>query len=257
MLIVISPAKTLDFETTPVTRRSTQPELLDCSETLVDELSTKSPADLGKLMKISSALSELNVERYHNWSRPFTLSNAKQAVLTFKGDVYSGLEAEKFTTAQMNYAQQYLRILSGLYGILRPLDLMQPYRLEMGTKLATQNAPDLYKFWDSTITDEINKQLQAIDSNILINLASNEYFKVLQAKSINAKVVTPRFKDWSNGQYRTLGFFAKKARGQMAGWIIKNKVKTLAKLRRYDLDGYNFSEADSDPLNPVFLRKQG
>ncbi len=256
MLIVISPAKTLDFESAPSTKTYSQASMLKQSESLIDILSTKSPADIEKLMKISPKLAELNVERYHNWSRPFTLSNAKQAVLAFKGDVYTGLEADTFTEKQLEYTQEHLRILSGLYGVLRPLDLMQPYRLEMGIKLANPEGENLYQFWDSKITKNINKQLQITDSKYLLNLASNEYFKSVQAKSINKDIVTPVFKDWKNGQYKLISFFAKKARGSMSAWVLKNKVKSLKKLTQFDVDGYHYSAELSDELNPVFLRKQ-
>lgn len=256
MLIIISPAKTLDFETQASTKTYTQPVLLNHSETLIDILSTKSPADIEKLMGISPKLAELNVQRYHNWSRPFKLSNAKQAVLAFKGDVYTGLQAESFTAKQLEYTQQHLRILSGLYGVLRPLDLMQPYRLEMGIKLTNNEGNNLYKFWDSKITNNINKQIKAIDSKYLLNLASNEYFKSVQAKAMNAEIVTPVFKDWKNGQFKLISFFAKKARGSMSAWVLKNKVKTLKKLTQFDVDGYYYDEELSTPLAPVFLRKQ-
>ena len=255
MLIVLSPAKTLDYDTKPTTKTYSQPQLLKQSEALVDVMSTKSPHDLQTLMGISESLAELNVERYHQWSRPFKPNNAKQAVLAFKGDVYLGLEAEKFTQKQLEYAQEHLRILSGLYGVLRPLDLEQAYRLEMGTKLSVKGAKNLYEFWDESITQNLNKQLQAIDSNILVNLASNEYFKSVKPKLLDAEIITPVFKDWSKDQYRVIGFFAKKARGTMAAWLLKKKVKTVKKLITFDVDGYVYSEADSTPSKPVFLRK--
>lgn len=256
MLIVISPAKKLDYETPVKTQEFSQPKLLKDSEILIEEMVTKSPHDLQQLMGISDALAELNVERFSHWSRPFNLKNARQAIFAFKGDVYVGLEAEKMTAKQLEYAQQHLRILSGLYGVLRPLDLMQAYRLEMGTKLTNERGKNLYEFWDETITNEINKQLQAIDSKLLINLASNEYFKSVKPKMLSAEVVTPVFKDWSNGQYRVLSFFAKQARGQMAAWLIKSKAKTVRKLCNFDLDGYQYSATDSTPTKPVFLRKR-
>ena len=256
MLIVISPAKTLDYETAPATKKHTQPALLKQSEELIDVLTTIEPAGIEKLMKISPKLAELNVERYHNWSRPFKPSNAKQAVLAFKGDVYTGLKAESFEEADFAYAQQHLRILSGLYGVLRPLDLMQAYRLEMGTKLANSKGNNLYDFWGDEITKNINKQLKSIDSNILLNLASNEYFKSIKTKDINADIVTPIFKDWKNGQYKLISFFAKKARGIMSAWVIENQVESLDKLIKFKQDGYKYSAKDSDALNPVFLRKQ-
>lgn len=255
MLIVISPAKTLDFDTPSTTDSYTQPALIKHSEKLVDVMTTKSPHDLQTMMGISEALANLNVERFHNWSRPFKPSNAKQALLAFKGDVYLGLEANTFTAKQLAYAQDHLRILSGLYGVLRPLDLIQAYRLEMGVKLPTDSANNLYQFWDSLITKDIRKQLNAIDSNVLINLASNEYFKSIKTKELDAQIVTPVFKDWKNGQYKMISFFAKKARGTMSAWLLKNKVKTLNKLTKFNVDGYAYNAEASTPDKPVFLRR--
>ena len=256
MLIVISPAKSLDFESAPVTDKYTQATMLKQSETLIDIMITKSPADIEKLMGISPKLAELNAERYHQWSRPFRPSNAKQAVLAFKGDVYIGLQAEEFSEQDFENAQQRLRILSGLYGVLKPLDLIQPYRLEMGIKLENPEGKNLYEFWGDRITNTLNRQLKAVDSNILLNLASNEYFKSINKKKLKADIVTPAFKDWKNGQYKMIGFFAKKARGTMSSWVIKNGISDLEDLRKFKLDGYKYSARDSDPLNPVFLRKQ-
>jgi len=256
MLILISPAKTLDFESPAVAKKHTQPSMLAQSEQLIDVLNTKSPADIEKLMKISPKLAELNVERYHQWSRPFNKSNAKQAVLAFKGDVYTGLEAETFNDAEFAYAQDHLRILSGLYGVLRPLDLIQPYRLEMGTRLENDAGKNLYEFWGDSITQKINKQLKAIDSNVVLNLASNEYFKSVKTKSLDGDIVTPVFKDWKNGQYKMISFFAKKARGYMSAWVIQKQIEDIKKLSKFNVAGYKYSENDSDALNPVFLRKQ-
>lgn len=256
MLILISPAKTLDYETPLPIDKHTQAALLNDSEELINVLSTKSPADIEKLMKISPKLAELNTDRYHNWSRPFTKNNARQAILAFKGDVYSGLDAYGFSADDFAYAQNHLRILSGLYGVLRPLDLMQAYRLEMGTKLDNPRGKNLYEFWDQKITKIINKQLKAIDSNIVLNLASNEYFKSVKTKQVAANIVTPVFKDWKNDQYKLISFFAKKARGVMSAWVIQNQVSDLDSLIKFNGDGYRYSAKDSDPLNPVFLRKQ-
>ena len=255
MLVVISPAKTVDFESPSSTTKYSQAEMLDQSEALIEIMSTKSPADIEKLMKISPKLAELNIQRYHNWSRPFRLNNAKQAVMAFKGDVYTGLEADKFTEKQLEYCQDNLRILSGLYGVLRPLDLIQAYRLEMGIKLSNPKGNNLYAYWGDKITNNINKHLQATNSKLLLNVASIEYLKSIDSKTLAAKIITPVFKDWHNGQYKMISFFAKKARGKMAAWVIKNKVKTARKLTQFDLDGYCYSEEDSDELNPVFLRK--
>ena len=256
MLIVISPAKTLDFESPSNVSEFSQPSLLDHSEKLIDVLTTRSPLDIEKLMKISPKLAELNVERYHQWSRPFTNENAKQAVLAFKGDVYTGLEAQHFSEDDFEYAQRHLRILSGLYGVLRPLDLMQAYRLEMGIKLENPRGKNLYEFWGETITDNINTQLAATDSEVLLNLASNEYFKSVKAKSVNGNIVTPIFKDWKNGKFKIISFYAKKARGIMSSWVIKNQVNDLDTLLSFNGAGYEYSPENSDPLNPVFLRKE-
>jgi cytoplasmic iron level regulating protein YaaA (DUF328/UPF0246 family) len=208
------------------------------------------------MMKISPKLAELNVERYHTWSRPFTKKNAKQALLAFKGDVYTGLEAQNFSDADFEYAQSHLRILSGLYGVLRPLDLMQAYRLEMGTKLENSEGKNLYDFWGSSITDNINKQLKVIDSKALLNLASNEYFKSVKSQDVAGDIVTPIFKDWKNGHYKIISFYAKKARGVMSAWVLQNQVTDLESLLTFDGSGYQYSQNDSDALNPVFLRKQ-
>lgn len=256
MLIVISPAKTLDFDTPPVTEKHSQPSMLDHSEKLIDILTTLSPSDIEKLMKISPKLAELNSERFHHWSRPFNKSNAKQAILAFKGDVYTGLEAEQFSEADFDYSQDHLRVLSGLYGLLKPLDLIQPYRLEMGTRLENTVGKNLYEFWGSDITQSINKQLQNINSKTLLNLASNEYFKSVKIKELNAQVVTPVFKDWKTDQYKMISFYAKKARGAMSAWVIQNQISERDELQNFDANGYQYSPNDSDELSPVFLRKQ-
>jgi cytoplasmic iron level regulating protein YaaA (DUF328/UPF0246 family) len=255
MLIVISPAKTLDYETPPSLKAFSQPQYLDQSQLLIDKLRKQSANKLEKLMKISPALCELNKERYQQWQPPFDVDNAKQAVYAFKGDVYIGLEAESMGKKDIDWAQQHLRILSGLYGLLRPLDLMQPYRLEMGTSLKTRRGKNLYEFWNKRITDGLNQQLEEIDSHHLINLASNEYYKSVKPSHLNAEVITPAFLDWKNGEYKMIGFFAKKARGSMSAWIIRNRVKDINKLPEFDADGYGFDKALSTPLRPVFTRK--
>ncbi len=255
MLILISPAKTLDFETPSVASKHSQPTMLDDSETLINILSTKPPLDLEKMMGISAKLAELNSERYHQWSRPFNKKNAKQAVLAFKGDVYTGLDAEEFSSENFAYAQEHLRILSGLYGVIRPLDLIQPYRLEMGTKLETPRGKNLYEFWGDSITKKLNSQLKKIGSKTILNLASNEYFKSVNVKSLDAQVVTPVFKDWKNDKYKIISFFAKKARGSMSAWVLCNQISSLSKLETFDHDGYRYSVDQSTPDKPVFLRK--
>jgi len=256
MLIVISPAKTLDYESPVKTRKFTQPDFLDQSQRLIDTLKKQSAPKLEKLMNISSDLAELNRERYADWHTPFTRDNAKQAVLAFKGDVYAGLKADTFSSRDIDWAQKHLRILSGLYGLLRPLDLMQPYRLEMGTSLKTRRGKNLYQFWDEQISQALNSQLESINSRTLVNLASNEYFKSVKPKLINGEVITPAFRDWNNGEYKMIGFFAKKARGAMSAWIIKNRVKKVEDLCKFDLDGYRYDPTLSNSHAPVFLRKQ-
>jgi hypothetical protein len=256
MLTIISPAKTLDFETPAVTDIHTQADFLDHSAELIDQLKLQSPEDISSLMKLSSKLSELNVQRFHDWCLPFDAGNAKAAVLAFKGDVYTGLDAESFSQNDFAYSQQHLAILSGLYGLLRPLDLIQAYRLEMGTKFSNSRGANLYTFWGSIISDEINKRLAASDSQILVNLASNEYFKAVKHKQLNAELITPVFKDEKNGQYKIISFYAKKARGLMAAYIIKNKVKTIAELCQFDVAGYRFVAAESDAQTLTFKRSE-
>ena len=254
MLIVISPAKTLDYETPAKTKTFSEPDFLDQSQVLIEELRELNPAQVSSLMKISDKLGQLNFARYHDWSRPFTADNAKQALLAFKGDVYTGLEAESFKAQDFKFAQKHLRILSGLYGLLRPLDLMQPYRLEMGTKFANSQGKNLYEFWGSTITDGLNAQLKKLKSQQLINLASNEYFKSVQPKALNAEVITPVFKDQKNGQYKIISFYAKKARGLMSAYIIKNRLTDAEQLKDFDLEGYRYNAAMSKTNEPVFIR---
>jgi cytoplasmic iron level regulating protein YaaA (DUF328/UPF0246 family) len=254
MLIVLSPAKTLDYESESKIRTQTTPELLDQSVQLVEVMKKKTPKQIATLMGVSDALALLNHQRYQDWEVPMPPHASRQAVLAFKGDVYLGLEADRMTEKQLSYAQDRLRILSGLYGVLRPLDAMLPYRLEMGTPLKTRSGKDLYAFWGSRITDSINAQLTATNTSHLLNLASNEYFRSLQKKSIQADIIAPVFKDHSNGKYKVISFFAKKARGTMASWVIRNKVKTFNKLIQFDGDGYRYDESLSTETAPVFLR---
>lgn len=258
MLIVVSPAKSLDYESKVRTRKFTQPQFLEDSEKLVESLRKLRPEDLSELMNISDNLAEENYQRYANWHTPFDRSNARQAIFAFKGDVYLGLEAEQFSSADLDFAQKHLRILSGLYGILRPLDLMQPYRLEMGRQFAPGKAKNLYEYWGSRLTESLKTELgaQPKNSQVLINLASNEYFSALQAKELGVDIVTPQFKDWSSGKYRVLSFFAKKARGQMAAYIIRNRIKSPEKLKDFSCEGYRYDEAESSAQKLVFKRKQ-
>ncbi len=256
MLAVISPAKNLDFETPPHLEAHSQPQMLDHAECLMESCRTLTPADLASLMKLSDKLAGLNAARFADWQPPFSPDNAKQAVLAFNGDVYTGLEATSLDAGQLEYAQRHLRILSGLYGLLRPLDLIQPYRLEMGTKLANARGKDLYAFWGHHITDALNEALEQQGDSVLVNLASNEYFKSVKTKALNAQVITPVFKDRKNGQYKIISFYAKKARGLMARFLIERRPTQPKDLEAFDYAGYRFSAADSSADTLVFLRDE-
>ncbi len=256
MLVVISPAKTLDYDTPPTTSTFTQPDFLDKSAQLVGALRRMSRKKIAGLMNISKPLAQLNHDRYQSWQPPFDSDNAKQAVLTFKGDVYQGLEAEKLKQDELQWAQDHLRILSGLYGLLRPLDLIQPYRLEMGTSLKVGRSSNLYSFWGEEITGGLNRQLDSIGSGVLVNLASKEYFKSIKPKLLNADVVTPVFKDRKGDDYKTIGFFAKKARGAMSAWIIKNRATKVSQLKRFTGDEYKFNSKMSSANELVFTRER-
>ncbi|MFK7829949.1 MAG: peroxide stress protein YaaA [Congregibacter sp.] len=254
MLSVISPAKTLDFETPPTTRKTTQPEFLERSEALIDDARSLDPGDIQALMGVSEKIAALNHQRFMNWSRPFDSANAKQAILAFKGDVYTGLEAETLSAAQLGYAQKHLRILSGLYGLLRPLDLMQPYRLEMGLKFGNRGGKNLYEFWGESLTESLNKQLKKTGTPVLLNLASNEYFKAVKPGALAGEVITPVFKDLKGEKYKIISFFAKKARGQMARYIIDEGINEVAALKKYRLAGYRFNAGESTARELVFTR---
>ncbi len=255
MLMVISPAKTLDYESPLATETHTQPEFLDHACELIDQLKELEPHQVSNLMSISEKLGQLNAERFQTWHTPFSLDNARQAALAFKGDVYTGLAAETFSEDDFAFAQKHLRMLSGLYGLLRPLDLMQPYRLEMGTKFENSRGKDLYAFWGNILTDELNRLLAA-DDGVLVNLASNEYFKSIKKKALDARLVTPQFKDWKNGQYKMISFYAKKARGLMCRFAIENRITQADDLKGFNLEGYYFSEEQSEGDNWVFLRDE-
>jgi cytoplasmic iron level regulating protein YaaA (DUF328/UPF0246 family) len=256
MLIVISPAKTLDFETAPTTAIHSQPEFVEDSEKLVRKLRTFSRKKLMALMGISKNLAELNYERYLEWEPEFHTGNSKQAVLAFKGDVYQGLEAETLSEEELEFAQEHLRILSGLYGLLRPLDLIRPYRLEMGTKLPVRRKKDLYDFWGDRLTQKLNAHLAEAGIDTLVNLASNEYFDSLQPAGIDARIITPTFLDQKNGRYKPISFFLKKARGLMTSYIIRNKLTDPEDLRDFDFGGYYFSPEHSEGDKWVFLRDE-
>ncbi|MFA0810394.1 peroxide stress protein YaaA [Microbulbifer epialgicus] len=256
MLIVISPAKTLDYESEIPELETTQPEFLKESAALIKELRELSPPQISSLMKISDKLGVLNYDRFQSWKRPFTAKNARAALLAFKGDVYTGLDAGSMGKRDFGYAQKHLRMLSGLYGILRPLDLMQPYRLEMGTKFENSRGKNLYEFWGEQITEALNKQLHSVKSRELVNLASNEYFKSVKPKMLDAKVVTPHFKDLKNGEYKMISFFAKKARGMMSRWAIDQRVKKAEDLKGFDVAGYSYSPQMSGERDWVFTRDE-
>jgi uncharacterized protein len=256
MLTVISPAKTLDYETPPGTRKATQPAFLARSAELVEDARALSPDDIRALMGVSENIAELNHQRFMDWQRPFSLKNAKQSLLAFKGDVYVGLQADSLSAAQLSFAQQHLRILSGLYGLLRPLDLMQPYRLEMGLKFANRGGDNLYQFWGSAITEALNKQLRKTDTRVLVNLASNEYFRAVRSRALDAEVITPVFKDLKGEKYKVVSFFAKKARGQMARYIIENELNEPDGMKKFKIDGYRYNRAESSARELVFTRDQ-
>ena len=255
MLMVISPAKTLDFDTLPTTSEHTTPDFLDDSEELIEQLREMSPHAISALMKISDKLGNLNFDRYLNWDKKFTPDNAKQALLAFKGDVYTGLDAESMSSDDLLWAQDHLRILSGLYGLLRPLDLIQAYRLEMGTKLANGRGKDLYQFWGSKITDALNQQQADESLPVLVNLASNEYFKSVQSKQLNAEIITPVFKDWKGDKYKIISFYAKKARGLMVAYIIRNRLNDVEQIKNFDSEGYVYNPAMSSASEWVFTRE--
>ncbi len=256
MLMVISPAKTLDYTSPLATEEFTLPRYLEQSSQLVEVLRELSPNELADLMKLSDKLAGLNVARFTEWQPDFTLENARQAILAFKGDVYTGLDAESLSAEDFQYAQQHLRILSGLYGVLRPLDLMQPYRLEMGTKLDNAAGRNLYEFWGEQITESLNQCLVEHNTDVLLNLASNEYFKAVKPKQLKATLINVDFKDLKNGQYKIISFYAKKARGMMARYVIEHKIDSVAALRNFNTQGYYYSAEQSKPEHLVFLRDQ-
>lgn len=254
MLMVISPAKTLDFGTPPVTKRFTQPQFLDHSQELIVQLRELSPQQIAELMDLSDKLSGLNAARFGSWNPAFTPENAKQALLAFKGDVYTGLQAENFTDADFSYAQDHLRMLSGLYGLLRPLDLMQPYRLEMGTKLANARGKDLYAFWGTRISEWLNQALADQGDDLLLNLASNEYFSAVKRTALKGRIINTEFRDLKNDQYKIISFYAKKARGLMSRFVIKEQINRPEDLKQFNTQGYRYSTSHSTPDNLVFLR---
>lgn len=256
MLSVLSPAKSLDFETPLPTKKHSEPRLAGQSDGLIEIMRTKSPADVAKLMHISDELAHLNATRYHDFTSEHTPENSRQAILAFNGDVYQGLDAASFDARDFTEAQKSLRILSGLYGLLRPLDLIQPHRLEMGTKLASARGRSLYDWWGAQVTDLLRRDLDASPgADVLINLASNEYFKVLDGDRLGARIISPRFEDRDkNGEPRVVSFYAKRARGTMAAWLVRERVRTPSKILEFDGDGYALDEERSTKDQPVFVR---
>ncbi|SFT97994.1 hypothetical protein SAMN05192562_103505 [Kosakonia arachidis] len=256
MLILISPAKTLDYQSPLATTRFTQPELLDHSQQLINSARKLSAPQIKALMGISDKLADLNATRFHDWQPDFTPENARQAILAFKGDVYTGLQAETFSDADFDFAQQHLRMLSGLYGVLRPLDLMQPYRLEMGIRLENAKGKDLYQFWGDVITHKLNEAIAAQGDEIVINLASDEYFKSVKMQKLNARIIKPVFLDEKNGKFKVISFYAKKARGLMSRFIIENRLTKPEQLTGFNSEGYVFDREVSSQEEWVFKRHE-
>lgn len=256
MLIIISPAKTLDYESPLATTRYTQPELLDHSAQLMEYCRELTPAQIGSLMKISDKLAGLNAARFAEWQPNFTPQNARQAILAFKGDVYTGLHAEDFSEQDFDFAQQHLRMLSGLYGLLRPLDLIMPYRLEMGIKLHNVKGNDLYNFWGDLLTEKLNQQLKEQGDDVLINLASDEYFKAVKPAKLDGQLIKPVFLDEKGGKFKVISFYAKKARGLMSRFIIQNQLTQPEQLKDFNLEGYFFDEEKIDKSGSELIFKR-
>ena len=258
MLFVLSPAKSLDYDTPAdpaVLERATRPHFAARSAELIEVLQRQTPAQIARLMDLSPALAQLNAQRYAAWSGRFTRRNSKPALLAFDGDVYDGLQAKQLGEDDLAWAQRHLVILSGLYGALRPLDLMQPYRLEMGTSLAVGGARNLYAYWGDALADHLNRRLAADESPVVVNLASQEYFKAADRPALKARVVECVFEDWKDGRYKVIGFFAKKARGSMARFAITRRIATPRQLEAFDSEGYAFAPAASTPGRLVFRRR--
>ena len=256
MLILVSPAKTLDYDNPAAVSEYSLPQFLEHSSELIQVCRDLTPANIASLMKVSDKIAGLNAARFAEWQPDFTPENAKQALYAFRGDVYTGLDSDSLAPETVARAQQHLRILSGLYGLLRPLDLMQAYRLEMGTSLANPRGNNLYAFWGDIITDAINQALAQQGDDIVVNLASNEYFKAVKTKQVDGRIITPVFKDCKNGQYKVISFYAKKARGMMARYLLEQEEQSLERLRAFNSAGYYYSEAESSTDTPVFLREE-
>lgn len=257
MIIVLSPAKSLDYETPPHVKKHTIPDFVDDAAELIGDLRRLSPQQIATLMDISDPLARLNFQRYADWSAKFDTSNAKQAVLAFNGDVYEGFDAKSLSAADLDYAQNHVRVLSGLYGLLRPLDLLQPYRLEMGTRFENARGKDLYAFWGERITHALNVQLKKNEraARVLINCASNEYFRSVKPKLLDAPVITPVFEDWKGGRYKIISFHAKRARGLMARYAVENRLDEPEALKGFDAEGYAFDADASNDSTYVFRRR--
>ena len=256
MLILISPAKTLDYQSPLATTRYTQPMLLEHSQQLIGVARKLSAPQIKALMGISDKLADLNATRFHDWHPDFTPENARQAILAFKGDVYTGLQAETFSEADFDFAQKHLRMLSGLYGVLRPLDLMQPYRLEMGIRLENPRGKDLYQFWGEEITHTLNAALHEQGDDIVVNLASDEYFRSVKPKALKGTIIKPVFLDEKNGKFKVISFYAKKARGLMSRYIIENRLSKPEQLTGFDSEGYFFDAESSSAEELVFKRHE-
>ena len=255
MISILSPSKTLDYDTPPQTAAFTEPPFMDQTGKLIDVLRDYDENKLGKLMSISEKLSELNVKRYDEFEMPFTPANAKQALLAFKGDVYRDFRLDDYSDADFEFAQNHVRILSGLYGVLRPLDLMQPYRLEMGTKLETERGNSLYDFWGAQISQKLNEALQAQGDQVLLNLASNEYFNAVDKSVLKARIVDVSFLEQRKGKWKTITFNLKRARGTITDWIIRQRIDDVEAVKDFAEDRYYFSEERSSPDEIVFLRR--
>ena len=256
MLIVLSPAKSLDYKTPVKVKAPTLPEFVSESAKLIAELKKLSPQEVANLMGLSDQLAALNVGRYRDWSKKFTAENSKPAIYAFDGDVYDGFDVKTLNARAIDFAQDHVRILSGLYGALRPLDLMQPYRLEMGTSFKNARGKDLYAFWGERVTDSLKSVLESQKKPVLLNLASEEYFKVLQAKNLDCPVISPVFQDGKDGKYKIISFYAKRARGLMARYVVENRITDPADLKDFNLDGYKYVASESKPEKPLFRRPE-
>ena len=256
MLIVLSPAKSLDYKTPVQVKTPTLPEFVSESAKLIADLQKLSPQDVAKLMGLSDQLAALNVGRYRDWSKKFTAENSKPAIYAFDGDVYDCFDVKTLNAKDVAFAQDHMRILSGLYGALKPLDLMQAYRLEMGTSFKNARGKDLYAFWGSRVTDSLKKVLEKQKKPVLLNLASEEYFKVLQPKELDCPVIAPVFQDAKEGKYKIISFYAKRARGLMARYVVENRITDPADLKGFNVDGYKYFAAESTLEKPIFRRAE-